>query len=290
MATDAAGSEAAAAKINLALHVTGQRADGYHLLDSLVMFVDVADRISARPAKRLSLAVGGTQAHGVPPGDDNLVLRAARLLHPGKGAALVLDKHLPVASGIGGGSADAAAALRLLARLWQVALPDPAALLSLGADLPVCLGQVAMRMRGIGEALSPLPQLPQMWVVMVNPGVSVPTQAVYKALTERHNPPLPDRVPRFGFAADLAAWLALQRNDLQPAAERLEPAIAPVVAALAGQGGCLLARMSGSGATCFGLFDRADRADVAANALRRGQPHWWVAVTRPLDQADRSTT
>lgn len=290
MATDAAGTEAAAAKINLALHVTGQRSDGYHLLDSLVIFVDLADRISARLAERLSLTVCGPQARGVPTGDDNLVLRAARLLCPQGGAALMLDKHLPVASGIGGGSADAAAALRLLARLWQVALPEPAALLSLGADLPVCLGQVPVRMQGIGERLSPLPPVPPLWVVMANPGVATPTPAIYKALTNKRNPPLPEQMPRFASAAGLARWLAAQRNDLQPVAERMEPAIASVVAALAGQGGCLLARMSGSGATCFGLFDRADHAIAAAAALHHAKPHWWVVSTRPLGQADRPTT
>lgn len=290
MATDGGIWEPAAAKINLTLHVTGQRADGYHLLDSLVVFADQADRIGAGPAPALSLCVTGPMASNVPLGQDNLVLQAARLIGGEPQVALTLEKHLPVASGIGGGSADAAATLRLLARRFGLALPDPAALLRLGADLPVCLAQRPARMRGIGEVLDPVPRLPAFWLVLVNPGVAVPTPAIFKSLTSRQNPAMPD-VPHLSDAHALARWLSGQRNDLQAAAEALEPVIAQVRTALAAQTGCLLARMSGSGATCFGLFADETTAMAATVALQRAHSGWWVAPTRPLTgHDDRLTT
>lgn len=285
-----AGTEPAAAKINLTLHVTGQRADGYHLLDSLVVFVDQGDRITARHAPALSLTVTGPMACGMPLAGDNLVLRAARLIGADPPLALTLDKRLPVAAGIGGGSADAAATLRLLARLTGLPLPDAAALLSLGADVPVCLAGHPARMRGIGEVLDPVPPLPAFWLVLVNPAVAVPTPAIFRALTQRHNPAMP-AVPQLADAGALAQWLAAQRNDLQAAAVTIEPVIAEVLAALAAQALCLLARMSGSGATCFGLFADEGSAMVATGALQAAHPGWWVAGTRPLaPQAERPTT
>jgi 4-diphosphocytidyl-2-C-methyl-D-erythritol kinase len=271
----AAAAELAPAKVNLALHVTGRRADGYHLLDSLVVFPRVGDRLRAAASRELTLAVEGPFAAGLDV-EDNLVLRAARLLGPGRGAALSLDKRLPVASGIGGGSADAAAALRLLAPLWGLALPPPAALLGLGADVPVCLAGVACRMRGIGEELEPVP-LPPFWLVLANPGVPVATGAAFAALAGRFGPPLP-APPRFADAAALAGWLAEQRNDLEEPAGALAPAIAETLAALAAQPGCLLARMSGSGATCFGLFAERRHADSAAVRLGSARPRWWVVA------------
>ncbi|MGC9448810.1 4-(cytidine 5'-diphospho)-2-C-methyl-D-erythritol kinase [Cereibacter johrii] len=270
----------ARAKINLTLHVTGQRPDGYHLLDSLVVFADVGDRVRAEPAEALSLAITGPQAANLPVADDNLVLRAARTLG-GQGARLTLEKHLPVASGIGGGSADAAAALVALARLWQVPLPDPAAVLKLGADVPVCLEGRAVRMAGVGEILTPLAApLPEGWLVLANPGVSVPTPPVFKALARRDNPPMPDDLPGWPSVEALAAFLAAQRNDLEPPAIALAPEIARTRTALAAQPGCLLARMSGSGATCFGLFAAEEAARAAAGAIGAEQPGWWVAPAR----------
>ncbi|ACL99941.1 4-(cytidine 5'-diphospho)-2-C-methyl-D-erythritol kinase [Cereibacter sphaeroides] len=270
----------ARAKINLTLHVTGQRPDGYHLLDSLVVFADVGDRVRAEPAEALSLAITGPQAANLPVADDNLVLRAARTLG-GQGARLTLEKHLPVASGIGGGSADAAAALVALARLWQVPLPDPAAVLKLGADVPVCLEGRAVRMAGVGEILTPLAApLPEAWLVLANPGVSVPTPPVFKALARRDNPPMPDDLPGWPTVESLAALLATQRNDLEPPAIALAPEIARTRAALAAQPGCLLARMSGSGATCFGLFAAEEAARAAAEAIGTQHPGWWVAPAR----------
>ena len=270
-------TEFAPAKINLCLHVTGQRADGYHLLDSLVAFADVGDRISCAPSDRLTLTITGPQAGNLPVTDDNLVLRAARAM--GVAAAITLEKHLPVASGIGGGSADAAATLRALARMTGTALPDAAAMLALGADVPVCLSGQPLRMQGVGEVLTPLPPLPDTHILLVNPRVAVATPAVFRALPCKVNPALPE-VPAFASVTALANWLAVQRNDLEAPAISLAPQIAAVKAALAAQAGCLLARMSGSGATCFGLFAEAPLAKAAAIAIRAAHPDWWVEPGR----------
>lgn len=274
-----ATSAFAPAKVNLALHVTGRRADRYHLLDSLVVFAGVGDTVTASPSDRLTLTVTGPQARHLPVTDDNLVLRAARLM--GVTAALTLDKVLPVASGIGGGSADAAATLRALAALTGRALPDPAQVLSLGADVPVCLAGRAVRMQGVGEDLTPVPPLPPAWLVLANPGVAVPTPAVFAALARRDNAPMPE-VPAFADAAAMAHWLGLQRNDLEAPAITLAPAIADTLMALAGRPGCLLARMSGSGATCFALFAGEQAARAAAADLATQNPDWWIAPAKVL--------
>ena len=267
----------APAKVNLALHVTGRRADGYHLLDSVVVFADVGDWLGLAPADALSLRVSGPRADGVPTDARNLIWRAAQAFGPGPGAAITLDKHLPHAGGIGGGSADAAAALRGLARLWDAPLPGPEAVLALGADVPVCLFGRPARMAGIGEVITPLPPLPPLWLVLVNSGVAVPTGPIFKALSTAHNPPLPDMPPQgWGHAGALADWLAQTRNDLEPPACALVPGIAPLIALISAQRGCLLARMSGSGGTCFGLFATADAARDAAAALAQENPGWWV--------------
>jgi 4-diphosphocytidyl-2-C-methyl-D-erythritol kinase len=272
-------TEAARAKVNLYLHVVGRRADGYHLLDSVAVFPGAADRLSAAPADALTLDVEGPGAAGLGAGPDNLVLRAARALASATrveaGARLVLDKRLPVASGIGGGSADAAAALRLLARLWDVRLPgDRLRLIAqeLGADVPVCLGSRPARMQGVGERLQPAPSLPACGMALVNPGTAVATPDVFRARSGAFSevPMLPDAWPD---AAALAAGLARLRNDLEAPAIMLCPAIAAVLDWLRAQPGCLLARMSGSGATCFGLF--ADAEAATAVAARAPAP-WWA--------------
>ncbi len=256
----------APAKVNLYLHVTGRRADGYHLLDSLAVFPDVGDVLTAAPADALSLHVEGPFAAGLAGEADNLVLRAARALGVA-GARLVLEKNLPIASGIGGGSADAAAALRLLG---ADRADLPALALGLGADVPVCLASRPARMQGIGEILLPAPALPPVGIVLVNPGVAVATPAVFRARAPGFTPPaaLPGGWPD---AAAMAADLAACTNDLQAAAISLCPAIAEVLDALSG---ALFARMSGSGATCFALFADADAARAAAAGLAR--PDWWV--------------
>lgn len=266
----------APAKVNLCLHVTGRRADGYHLLDSLVVFADAGDTVAARPAESWSLTVDGPFAAGLS-GDDNLVLRAARMT-AGPAAALRLTKRLPVASGIGGGSADAAATFRALAAMDG--RPVPPGTEALGADVPVCLAGRPTRMSGIGERLISVPDLPAAHLVLVNPGRPLSTPNVFTALTCTDNGPLPAlRVWRD--TADLAAWLATTRNDLEAPARMLEPAVGAALSRIAATPGCLLARMSGSGATCFGLYASAPEARAAAAAL--AHPGWWVtdAAIRP---------
>ena len=272
-------SEAAPAKINLYLHVTGRRADGYHRLDSLVAFAGICDVLYAELAETPSLGVAGPFAAGLADEADNLVLRAARALAAEAGvttgARLELEKHLPVASGIGGGSADAAAALRLLCRLWQVT-PEPPVLArlaaQLGADVPVCLVGRPSRMGGIGDMLEPAPALPECGIALVNPGVSLATADVFRARQGAWSMAggLPAGWPD---AATMAADLRKLRNDLEPAAIALRPVIAEVIAGLAATPNCLLARMSGSGATCFGLYPDVDAAERAVAGLPRSG--WW---------------
>lgn len=263
----------APAKVNLALHVTGRRSDGLHELDSLVAFADVGDRLGAAPAARSSLVVTGPMAAGVPADGHNLVLRAAEWL--GVGAAFTLEKHLPAAAGIGGGSSDAAAALRLLSEMSG--RPVPAGAEALGADVPVCLLARAARMRGIGENLVPV-ALPPLPAVLVNPRIALPTAAVFAALERKDNPALPD-VPGFTSGAQVTGWLAAQRNDLEAPAVRLAPVIGELLQTLATLPGAGLARMSGSGATCFALFDTSAAAMAAADTLRAARPQWWSVAT-----------
>lgn len=263
----------APAKINLTLHVTGQRADGYHLLDSLVVFADIGDQILVRPADRLQVCVTGPMAAGVPVDDSNLVLRAARLAGVDD-AAIEIEKHLPVAAGIGGGSSDAAAVLRALAESHQAAMPD---VLALGADVPVCLAGCTARMSGIGEQIDPVSDVPPLPVVLINPGFSVHTPDVFDALTKRNGAKMPE-IPAFSGVIACGDWLRDQRNDLQAAAIKTQPVILQVLEALAGNG-ALLARMSGSGATCFGVFETQETAQDVAKALALSHPDWWVRAT-----------
>ncbi|MDJ0821180.1 MAG: 4-(cytidine 5'-diphospho)-2-C-methyl-D-erythritol kinase [Paracoccaceae bacterium] len=282
------------AKINLTLHVTGQREDGYHLLDSLVAFASVGDRLRIVPGNALSLTVEGREAAGVPADMDNLALRAAALIR-GDGAALTLDKNLPSASGIGGGSADAAAAWRGMFSLDEqqakqlCAAPDAVldthldALLGLGADVPMCLISTPLRVRGIGDQLTRV-ALPSVPAILVNPRVPVSTPAVFQALEAKPNPPMPDDLPDFADAATLIDWLHQMRNDLQAPAIAVEPAISAVLDAIAALPGCRLARMSGSGATCFGLFETWDEATAAAQVIHTLHPPWWLAACVLGDQ------
>jgi len=284
---------AAPAKINLYLHVVGRRIDGYHELDSLVAFADIADVVTARPAVDLSLAVEGPFAAALADASDNLVLRAARLLasHCGvrAGAALRLTKNLPVASGIGGGSSDAAAALRALRSLWKVEttgdeIADLAA--RLGADVPVCLLGRTAWLGGIGDVLTPAPALPPVAVVLANPGVALATPAVFAARRGPFSAPSRFAEP-VADATGLAALLASRRNDLTEAAVGIVPAIADVLACLAACEGALLARMSGSGATCFALFADTAAAAAAATRLSGERPGWWVASGRLASASER---
>jgi len=281
-------SRIARAKINLALHIISKRTDGYHLLDSLAAFADVGDRISVSPARELSLTVTGPMAATVPRNEDNLVLRAARLLGGVQGAHITLEKILPVASGIGGGSSDAAAALRLLCDLWSVALPDCDRLIALGADIPVCLSSAPQRMRGTGDKLDVIANMPTFEAVLVTPNQELSTAAVFAALETTQNLPLGD-LPSGADRREWIEYISRMRNDMQSAAIGLAPSIGGVCSALSETNGCDIARMSGSGATCFGLFARADDARLAARELRVKHPHWWVVQTR-IGQDTRSTT
>ncbi|MFT3690445.1 4-(cytidine 5'-diphospho)-2-C-methyl-D-erythritol kinase [Paenirhodobacter sp.] len=270
----------APAKVNLALHVTGRRADGYHLLDSLVAFAPFGDRLWLEPGAA-SLTVTGPEAAGVPDGPGNLVLRAAALA--GGAARIVLQKNLPAASGIGGGSSDAAAALRGLAAMG-FALPKGTE--GLGADVPMCLVPRPARARGIGADLEPV-ALPPLPAVLVNPRVEVATPAVFRALTCRENPSLPE-IPPAG-TVDFIDWLSLQRNDLEPPAMAIAPVIYTVLATLRATPGCRLARMSGSGATCFALYATEAEAEAALTRIRVAHPSWWSACGVLGDQSAAAT-
>jgi len=265
----------APAKINLHLHVTGRRADGYHLLDSLVAFAGVGDTIEFSEADELNLSISGPEADRLAAEPDNLVLRAARLLAQDSKikptGQLLLRKHLPIASGIGGGSADAAATLRLLAQVWNIDADLPSLAARLGADVPVCIASQAALMQGIGEILHPAPQIPEVGIVLANPRVTLPTAAVFKARSGAYSAAaqLPTAWPD---ARAMAASLAQLANDLEAPAISLCPPVADVLTALGALPGALLARMSGSGASCFALFDTPAAAARAAATLPQ---NWW---------------
>lgn len=285
--------EDAPAKINLALAVTGRRADGYHLLESLAVFTRKGDRIEAELAEADALAITGRYASALTGENlsDNLVTRArdslrAYLSEHGQDApavALRLDKALPVASGIGGGSADAAATLRLLRRLWKAEITDEhlrALALSLGADVPMCLEGRPLIARGIGEEIEPVERLVALPMVLANPGVAVSTPAVFKALTSPDNPPLPT-LPQTRDIASMAKWVMGARNDLVAPALSLSPRIGTCLEAIRSTGS-LTHAMSGSGATCFGIYESPEKAERAATQISKEWPGWFVTATETL--------
>lgn len=293
--------ERANAKVNLSLEITGRLEHGpyagYHALESLVVFPQIGDRIIAQPARDLSLEVTGPRVRDLAAVDQesNLVMLAARGLRSAcevtDGAAIILEKHLPSASGIGGGSADAAATLRALVRLWQLA-PDAQVLanlaLSLGADVPVSLAGEPAMMSGIGQDLQFVEDLPQFWMVLVNCGAPVSTPKVFaalnaKGLASETRPAL----PRFATLETLLSWLEIHPNHLEAPAAGLEPTIAHSLQALQNVSGVKGARMSGSGATCFGLFETKALAESAAKILTGEYPDWWV-VAALVPAASRS--
>ncbi|SMP29512.1 4-(cytidine 5'-diphospho)-2-C-methyl-D-erythritol kinase [Shimia sagamensis] len=268
----------APAKINLTLHVTGRRADGYHQLDSLVMLTDVGDRLTVERARETSLIVVGAMAAGVPADRSNLVIRAAELL--GVSAKITLTKSLPAMAGIGGGSSDGAAAIRALCALYDLPLPDRETLSSLGADVPVCMEPELVRMRGIGEEIDRLDTPPDWSMLLVNPRVSVSTPRVFDEMGERDNPLMGCPFPNWQAFDGVIKWLADQRNDMQKAAVGLQPVIGLVLSELSQTNGCALARMSGSGATCFAIYKNASERDEALEMMRRLHPDWWCVATR----------
>jgi 4-diphosphocytidyl-2-C-methyl-D-erythritol kinase len=281
----------APAKVNLFLHVGPLAADGYHPLSSLVVFADVGDRLGLSPAAALELVMTGPFAAAAGPAQDNLVLRALGALEARAGLALpplriLLDKQLPVAAGLGGGSSDAGALLRLIDRAFELELPDDLlveAASEVGADGPMCLQGAPALALGRGDVLTPAPILPELHAVLVNPGVPSPTGAVYRAYDEAgarggaEAPPLPDA---FESAEELAAMLAGARNDLEAPAVALQPAIGEVLDRLADEADVLLARMSGSGATCFALCPGDLEARSLSETLSAERPGWWVQACR----------
>jgi 4-diphosphocytidyl-2-C-methyl-D-erythritol kinase len=284
-------SEEGRAKVNLSLRVFGRRVDGYHDLESVVAFADCADRLTLAPGSELSLKTTGPLAQACGEARDNLVLKAAMLLAARvpdlKVGAFTLDKVLPVAAGIGGGSADAAAALRLLARLNDLALDDSRVLevaLQTGADVPVCLASRACDMTGVGDKLLPL-NLPKIPCVLVNPCVPVATRDVFQALGLRNGQLLVGATdilrgtdwPEPGASVeDWVEVLAASSNDLEEPAMRIQPVIGEVISALLATNGAWLARMSGSGATCFAIYENTAEAGRAAEKIRGARPQWWV--------------
>lgn len=280
-------TEHAAAKINLALHITGQRDDGYHLLDTLVVFTQAGDTIRAAPSDEDRFTLSGRFASVLQADADNLVLRARGLIRQLRPelppVALDLEKSLPVASGIGGGSADAAATLRALSGMLDAPLSEAefsVAALSLGADVPMCLASHPLRVRGIGESLAPVRGLPVLHMVLVNPGMAVSTPTVFGSLLEKQNAPLPELPGNVAFS-DLVDWLRQTRNDLQHPASIQVPQIGQAIAAL-DAAGAAFSRMSGSGATCFGLFSDTTAAQAAARSLASRSPTWYVKATQTI--------
>ena len=281
--------ESAPAKVNLTLRVLGRRSDGYHEIESLVAFAEFGDRLHFSPGRELTLAVNGPMAAKAGAADSNLVLKAAREItarHDGLAlGAFRLEKRLPVAAGLGGGSADAAAALRLIARANRLTPDDPelfAAARATGADVPVCLDPRPRIMRGIGEILSAPLTLPALPAVLVNPGVAVATREVFASWATASSPSPPAEYAILGTLPThdaLLQFLLAQSNDLERPAIGLAPVIANVLAALREGAGCKLARMSGSGATCFALYGSGAAAEKAAKALRGKYPQWWVRPT-----------
>jgi 4-diphosphocytidyl-2-C-methyl-D-erythritol kinase len=289
----ASGAELARAKINLALHVTGRRTDGYHLISSLVVFADVADVVSAAPAPggRMGLTVDGPLASELvettEPRDNLVVRAAARLVRANPGRTLpptrvVLTKRLPLAAGLGGGSADAAATLRLLDRYWrldsgQARLAEIG--IGLGADVPMCLRSRPLVAEGIGERLTPAVGIPALPIVLAHPGVASPTAAVFGRLEEAERTPLPKVPSRFASVLDFVMWLRRTRNDLTEPAKAENRVVGTALKALGNDSECLFARMTGSGAAVFGIFITLAAATHAAERLRAARPAWWVAAT-----------
>lgn len=297
----------APAKINLCLHVTGKRADGYHLLDTLVAFADIGDTVTLCGTGPRTLDVTGPEASFELGRDDNIMWQtAARFWPQTQPLSMRLDKHLPVASGIGGGSADAAATYRgLLALRAELAgqgaprdpTPDDAqALMSIGADVPMCVPSHPARVQGIGEQITPICDFHPYPIVLVNPRLPVSTPAVFSRLMTKENPGIDPWPETFADRDAVLDWLAVQRNDLEAPAVQDCPVIATVLDALRQDKTCRVARMSGSGATCFGLFERVHLAQTAADVIAAARPDWWVRVgrlnggRRAVPQLIRSTT
>lgn len=295
-------SSFAPAKVNLTLHITGRSNNGYHTLDSLVVFVSVGDFISGQGLQdrdHISLITTGPIAKDLPEDNENLVLKAAHTLKTiclqnalnNKGVILRLHKSLPVMSGLGGGSANAAAVLRVLMQLWQLPpLPllanDP--LVALGSDVPVCLSCLPQRLSGIGEKVSPIQGLPPFALTLVKPQAGFTSKRAFACVKNPNLDPMPKKLPNFNDACSFGAWLSAQRNDLETIVTEQLPDVGHVLRKLAQTQHCLLSRMSGSGTTCFGLYESYAQAETAALQIKQHYPDWWIAVACPFIQCDNN--
>ncbi len=271
------------AKINLTLHVTGKLPNGFHEIDSLVVFTDFGDTLELEPAERFSLSTRGPYSKALPHPSENIILTALRLLpERGTGFRINLEKSIPVSAGLGGGSMNAALALRLASNYLTCPLPnDTGKITSIGSDLPVCLTGKPSMVSGLGEKIAVLGGFPEFPLLLVNPNKPVQTQDVYNRLDKVNNSSQTP-FPAMGKRIDVITWLREQRNDLEPPALQLCPEIKDILSGLKKQDGCLVARMSGSGGTCFGIFQTAEQVSVAARTIKQLKPWWWVQPTRIL--------
>ena len=269
----------AKAKVNLALHIVGQRRDGMHLLDSIVAFPEVGDELSFLSADDLSLSISGPFGGRLSKEisiDENSIIRAAKLLKGGnKGVAIKLVKNLPIASGIGGGSSNAAATIKALSKLWLKPMPTLDKILTLGADVPVCLSNKLQRMQGIGEIRTVLSEPPPIWIVLVNPGVSIPTYEIFNLLEKKENKKLEELSSALEQEC-FFKYLERQRNDLEPIVKNLFPQVETTLQVINDTRECKVCRMSGSGATCFGLYSKEKHALTAEKVISESLPKAWV--------------
>ena len=275
--------EKASAKVNLCLQIVGQKSNGFHLLDSIVGFTEFGDHLSFKKSDELELTMKGAFSDQIPVDKSNLILKAAELLKKinniKTGAHITLTKNLPPSAGLGGGSSDAAATIRGLSRLWDTDLPEIDDLMKIGSDLPVCINQKTQHMKGFGEVLEEINTFPNLPILLVNPLKKVSTQAVFRMLKNKKNPPLSKYEKLFQTKKDWINWLLLQRNDLMEPAVKVEPVISEVLRLISKQISVEKVSMSGSGATCFGIFENKSDCDLAMKRIRLERPDWWSVST-----------
>ena len=275
--------EKASAKVNLCLQVVGQKSNGFHLLDSIVGFTEFGDHLSFKKSDELELTAKGAFSDQIPLDKSNLILKAAELLRKinniKTGAHITLTKNLPPSAGLGGGSSDAAATIRGLSRLWGTDLPEIDDLMKIGSDLPVCINQKTQHMKGFGEVLEEINTFPNLPILLVNPLKKVSTQTVFRMLKNKKNPPLSKYEKLFQAKKDWINWLLLQRNDLMEPAVKVEPVISEVLRLISKQISVEKVSMSGSGATCFGIFENKHDCDLAMKRVRLERPDWWSVST-----------
>ena len=275
--------EKASAKVNLCLQIVGQKSNGFHLVDSIVGFTEFGDHLSFKKSDELELITKGAFSDQIPVDKSNLILKAAELLRAinniKTGAHITLTKNLPPSAGLGGGSSDAAAAIRGLSRLWGTDLLEIDDLMKIGSDLPVCINQKTQHMKGFGEVLKEINTFPNLPILLVNPLKKVSTQTVFRMLKNKKNPPLSKYEKLFQAKKDWINWLLLQRNDLMEPAVKVEPVISEVLRLISKQISVEKVSMSGSGATCFGIFENKHDCDLAMQRVRLERPDWWSVST-----------